>query len=315
MKNWLNNLTGKTQRRIDNIGAKLLSKYDDEASKYLGLGRFSSKSKEVKRDLERIQRLKGKSKKNRLASAGVLTLGTGAAVGTYAYGKNKDKNKEKRLKASLVDKADSIYRKGQQDYETRMLQDPKFPLPVKLKLLESRGVIKQASLKGVFSLGNIRKAKTLRDDLGKEVTRLSKVKADDKVIREASDLHTKAQKKVTKERLKSYGTYGGLLGASGYAGYKYINKQASVSQLPLIGAGAGAVAGPVVGYLHPEIDSTKRNLIESSVLGAIVGGSVGIGAAYGLKRRGAVKKAKTPSAPKSPKVPDNTKTLEEIPVT
>lgn len=220
MKRWLNTLTGRTERRIDDLGNKVLREYDNQASKFLGLGRNSSKAKLKKHQLHRLDNLKSKAKKQRRTSAGVLIGGAGIGGGTYAYHKTKDKTKSQKLKAKLVDKADMIYRRGQDDYQNRILQDPQFPLPVKIKMLESQGVIKQASLKGMFSLSNIKAAKGKRDNIGKKLSDLSQSKGSEKEIARLNKNWDKEQSKVVKERWKSLGAYGTLAGAGLYGNKK-----------------------------------------------------------------------------------------------
>lgn len=90
-----------------------------------------------------------------------------------------------------------------------------------------------------------------------------------------------------------------------------IEKMKDKFLLPLAGIGTGGAAGGVGAYFNKDVENSKRNLIEASILGSLIGGGVGTGAAY-------IKYLKSnPQSLNSIKnAPDikNTDHLEDIPV-
>ncbi len=307
------------QRKVDNpwfIGQKTVRKMDDvpkgAKAKELGKNQIAvddrstfQKLKDLRKNKKDLAEMEGTAKNieksTRMAQAAVATpVAVGAGVGAKEIYDSKKKDQK-----IVKQKAKQIYRAGESNVVRGMLQDPRFPLGAKLRILEGEGVIKTSSLWSAIKGTNYKAAKGQMDSLGKRLTETSKKLEEAsggakqkarKTNKDAEKAWEEARGKVWKEGFKTWSARIGLGGAAAtpFAAKKI--KEASFSPAKIIATTtlSGTAAGGIATALNPKLPDngpTAKEIAEGAAFGGTVGLGAGLTAVGGqyLKDSGKVK--------------------------
>lgn len=100
-----------------------------------------------KADIEDLKKLKSQYKKQRAATwgtRGVAALGVGGLVSGVSFKTKRNQQKEQAL-------GQAAYQQGKNEAMSAIMQDPKFPIEAKVRMLENKGVLKIAGFLGMHN--------------------------------------------------------------------------------------------------------------------------------------------------------------------